>query len=131
VYSGGAWLAFPLDTPAVPEGPFSGDVFAAAWWDDVDAVPVGRGGSPSEAYDDLVRRLDAIRPTRIHQPASELSGTMWHWNCAGPQGMSRRSAAAGVAKAADRSHGRTERRVLAPGSGGFRGSAGGLVVRSR
>jgi len=86
VYSGGAWLAFPLDTSAVPEGPFSGDVLAAAWWDQVGDVPVGRGGSPDQAYDDLVRRLEAIRPTRIHEPASELSGTMWDWELRWPAG---------------------------------------------
>jgi hypothetical protein len=85
-YSGGAWLAFPLDTSAVPDGPFSGDVFAAAWWDEVDDVPVGRGSSPTGAYDDLVRRLEAIRPTRTYESANELSGTMWDWELRWPTG---------------------------------------------
>lgn len=86
VYAGGAWLAFPLDPSAVPEGPFSGDVLAVAWWDDAGDVPVGRGDSPGEAYDDLVRRLEAIRPARVYEPKSRLSGTSWDWDLAWPTG---------------------------------------------
>ena len=76
LYSGGAWLAFPPTTSKVPEGPFSGDVFAETWWGQLGDVPVGRGDSPDQAYDDLVRRLEVIGPTRIRK-SSELSGTWW------------------------------------------------------
>lgn len=86
VYSGGAWLAFPLDTTAVPDGPFSGDVPAATWWADAGDMPIGRGGSPDEAYANLVRRPEAIPPTRIYEPASELNGTTWDWQLRWPAG---------------------------------------------
>jgi hypothetical protein len=86
-YSGGSWLAFPLDPSAVPDGPFGGDVFAAAWWDEHSVLPVGRGGSPDLAYDDLARRLEAIRPTRTHEPVSELSAAMWTWELRWPTGQ--------------------------------------------
>jgi hypothetical protein len=87
VYSGGTWLAFPLDTAEVPDGPFGGDVVAAAWWDDADDMPVGRGGTPNEAYDDLLRRLEAITPARTQEPASELSGSSWDWQLRWPTGQ--------------------------------------------
>ena len=85
-YSGGAWLAFPLEMSAVPDGPFEGDMSAAEWWDEVGDMPVGRGDSPDKAFHDLVRRLEAIRPTRIHESASELSGTWWDWELRWPAG---------------------------------------------
>ena len=86
VYSGGAWLAFPLDTSAVPQGPFGGDPVAHAWWNDAGDVPVGRGATPDQAYHDLLQRLEAIRPTRIRQPASPLSSTTWDWDLRWPAG---------------------------------------------
>lgn len=62
-YLGGKWLAFPLGPSDVPDGPFGGDVFAAARSGELGDVPVGLGDSPDRAYDDLVWRLEAIRPT--------------------------------------------------------------------
>ncbi len=73
MYSGAAWLAFPLDPSKVPDGPFSGDVVAAAGRDQVGGTPVGRGGSPNQAYHDLIRRLAAVQPVPAHEPASEPS----------------------------------------------------------
>jgi len=78
-YSGGAWLAFPLDPNTVPGGPFGGDVFANDWWAELGDVPVGRGESPDRAYDDLSRRLEAMQPAQMIEPRSELSGSMWTW----------------------------------------------------
>jgi len=85
-YSGGAWLAFPLDPYAVPGGPFGGDLVANGWWGDLGDVPVGRGETPDRAYDDLSRRLEALRPARTIQPRGELSGAMWTWELDWPGG---------------------------------------------
>jgi len=85
-YSGGAWLAFPLDPYAVPDGPFGGDLVANGWWGDLGEVPVGRGETPDRAYDDLSRRLEALRPAQTIQPRSELSGAMWTWELHWPGG---------------------------------------------
>lgn len=78
-YSGGSWLAFPLHPSAVPDGPFGGDVVANRWWAELRDMPVGRGDTPDQAYDDLARRLEAIRPTQTFEPRSHISGEMWTW----------------------------------------------------
>lgn len=99
-YSGGAWLAFPLHPSEVPDDPFGGDVFAATWWDELgDRVPVGRGDSPSGAYDDLVgglrqsdRRGHTVRPANL----AARCGT---GHSAGQPDRSLLSAACGAARA--------------------------------
>jgi hypothetical protein len=85
-YSGGAWLALPLDPSEVPDEPFGGDAFAATWWHGLGDVPVGRGDSPTAAYDDLARRLEAIRPTQIYGSADTLGGAMCSWALRWPGG---------------------------------------------
>ena len=85
-YSGGAWLAFPLDPYAVPDGPFGGDLVANGWWADLGDVPIGRGETPDRAYDDLSRRLEAMRPAQTIESRSEFSGTTWIWDVHWPGG---------------------------------------------
>jgi hypothetical protein len=55
-YEGGKWLAFPLDE--IPEGPFWGDPWVPQWFGKNDWW-VGVADSPTEAVEDLVRRLEA------------------------------------------------------------------------
>jgi len=61
-YSGGRWVAFPTSAEGVPDDPFGGDTFAAAWWEDAEGLPIGRGRTPDDALTDLVKRLEAIPP---------------------------------------------------------------------
>jgi|SRR5215469_6221935 len=86
-YSGGAWLAFPLLPAEVPDGPYGGDTFANAWWEDLGDLPVGRGDTPDSAHSDLVQRLEAIRPTKIIQARSVMSGSTWTWELRWPSGQ--------------------------------------------
>ena len=76
-YSGGEWLAFPLDPAEVPEEPWHDDVSAAGYWhasevrgdpgerkvltEDNERHPrfVGRGRTPEDAMRDLEHRLRA------------------------------------------------------------------------
>lgn len=56
-YSGAEWLAWPLDVgydvfPADAQGD---DFAAAVFWDEFDGL-VGKGATPDDAYDDLLRR---------------------------------------------------------------------------
>lgn len=88
-YSGGDWLAFPCEPWDVPERPFSDDVTAVGWWSNADAVPIGLGSTPDDAYADLFRRLEAIDPIRKHPPKSEFSGWMWTWEITWPDGQRR------------------------------------------
>jgi len=86
-YSGGVWLAFPLNPSVVPDGPFGGDVFANAWWAELGDVPVGRGETPDRAYDDLSQRLEAMRPAQTIEPRNEFTGAMWTWELHWPSGQ--------------------------------------------
>jgi len=86
-YSGGAWLAFPLHPSAVPDGPFGGDLLANHWWRELGDVPVGRARTPDQAYEDLSRRLEAIRPMQTMKPRNEFSGSMWTWELHWPAGQ--------------------------------------------
>jgi hypothetical protein len=87
VYSGGQWLAFPLEPYDVPDEPSGDDITAVSWWDQARDIPVGRGDTPDHAHADLVRRLEAIEPARRHPPASELSGETWTWELRWPSGQ--------------------------------------------
>src|SRR5215831_8075336 len=78
VYSGGAWLAFPLDTSTVPDDPFGGDTFAAAWCAEAGDMPVGRGGSPSEAHDD-------------HRAVPDAAAAAFQWSAVSSATASQRS----------------------------------------
>lgn len=63
-YSGGKWLSFPGDFGGDIEADnvfdsdaFGGDVETQEWWhDNLGAQRVGRGVSPAEAYEDMLRR---------------------------------------------------------------------------
>lgn len=85
-YSGGCWLAFPLDPSAVPGDPSGDDLAAVSWWSELGDLPVGRGDTPDQAYADLARRLEAIEPARRYPAASERSGDMWTWELRWPNG---------------------------------------------
>jgi|GEM_PF-3021848 len=51
-YSGGWWLAFPLEHIEVPDEVNGCDRACASFWDQYTG-PVGKGGSPEEAFDNL------------------------------------------------------------------------------
>lgn len=63
-YSGGCWLAWPVDACYVPSGADDGnylecDDFWRTW-----TKPVGKGDTPQAAYDDLARQLKNVEATR-------------------------------------------------------------------
>jgi prevent-host-death family protein len=66
VYSGGRWIAYPLqpdDIPWAVEGDDS--TCSEFWWDrnaDDRLIPVGRGDTPMQAHDDLVRVMRGGEP---------------------------------------------------------------------
>jgi hypothetical protein len=86
IYSGGSWVAFPLFPGQVPEEPGSSDVIADGWWRDHTDLPIGRGDSPDEAYQDLLRRLEAIEPTARYPQTSKGGGSLWSWEIRWPDG---------------------------------------------
>jgi len=56
-YSGGRWLSFP----GVFENPresmaFGSDIESDEFWQSTYSAPVGRGGTPDEAYRDMLSR---------------------------------------------------------------------------
>ena len=55
-YEGGSWLAFPCDHEEVPSEAFDDDCTCAAWWASDSSKLVGRGNTPTAAYDDLLAR---------------------------------------------------------------------------
>lgn len=58
-YSGGAYLAWPLEPSDVPGEPDCGDLTCGSFWDENTMIPVGRGDSPNKAVEDLLRRIKA------------------------------------------------------------------------
>lgn len=54
-YEGGLWVAFPVAYWDVPDAAFGCDLSAAAFWTNADTV--GRGATPDEAVQDMLRRL--------------------------------------------------------------------------
>ena len=85
-YSGGAWLAFPVEPSEVPNGPFGGDIYAASWWGEHDNIPIGRGATPDLAYSDLLHRLEALPPSHERQPANRFGSWIFTWDLAWPSG---------------------------------------------
>lgn len=67
-YSGGRWLAFPLDYYEIPVGVDGDDTECAMFWHSYDE-PVGRGDSPEEALGDLAYRILRI----VEQTADHLT----------------------------------------------------------
>ena len=55
-YSGGEWLAFPLDPWEIPEEVDGEDVECMMFWEGFDGV-VGRGVTPDAAFLDLVIQM--------------------------------------------------------------------------
>lgn len=55
-YSGGKWLAFPLDYWNVPAEVDGGDIECMMFWDTYDGV-VGKGNTPQEAMEDLINKM--------------------------------------------------------------------------
>ncbi len=86
-YSGGPWLAFPLEPSDVPGEASGDDITAVTWWDKAADMPIGRGDTPDHAHADLVRRLEVIDPAHRYPPTSDLSGEMWTWELRWPSGQ--------------------------------------------
>lgn len=62
LYEPGEWLAFPLHPEALPEDWNAGDVACSTFWD--ERRDIGGGSTPTEAYEDLLRRNAARRAAR-------------------------------------------------------------------
>ena len=58
-YSGANWLAFPLYTEEIPDEVGGGDIEEMCFWDNYGG-PVGKGVTPDEAYEDLVKKMKRI-----------------------------------------------------------------------
>lgn len=56
-YSGGEWLAFPLNFWDIPEEIGADDVTCMLFWDDYDGV-VGKGNTPELAMANLVAQME-------------------------------------------------------------------------
>jgi len=54
-YSGGKFVAWPLDADQVPEGPDWGDCGCMDFWEQ-NVQLVGLGSTPEEAVDSLIER---------------------------------------------------------------------------
>lgn len=72
-YEGCAWFALPFDPPAcarlIDEYAQGSDVECMRFWgmvDDLD-LPVGRGDTPTDAYEDLLRKF----PVQVREPPNE------------------------------------------------------------
>jgi len=63
-YSGGKWTAHTGDVPWQVD---SGDIECGEFWSDVESRqhlwPIGIGGSPEEAYNDLVAKAEKAADT--------------------------------------------------------------------
>lgn len=55
-YSGGEWLAFPLDYWDVPGEVDGGDPECMMFWEHYDGI-VGRGATYQEAMEDLIKQM--------------------------------------------------------------------------
>jgi hypothetical protein len=56
-YEGGRWVCFRAFHDELPSAPFEDDITAQAWWSDGEEETwVGRGDSPQEAFEDMMRR---------------------------------------------------------------------------
>jgi len=55
-YSGGKWLAWPVDACYVPSGANDSDLDCDYFWRNWEK-PVGKGETPQDAYADLERQL--------------------------------------------------------------------------
>jgi hypothetical protein len=60
VYEDGEWLAFPLHFAKVPTVVYGGDPYCAKFFAETD-LPIGRGDTPQDAYENL---LDQVNPHR-------------------------------------------------------------------
>jgi hypothetical protein len=83
IYSGGAWLAFPLFHSELPDEPFSNDIDAASFWEEHNNSPIGRGATPDAAYSALLRRIEALPPSQV---AAGKFGNTHFWELAWPSG---------------------------------------------
>jgi len=57
IYEGGRWLAFPVVYDVIPDDVYGNDVRCMGWFSAHANVPIGRGTTPNEAHDELLRRL--------------------------------------------------------------------------
>jgi hypothetical protein len=68
VYEGAPWLAFPCDPDAIPDGWDGGDPECAGFFAEYSGAPIGRGGSPDWAHQNLIERLRRTAPTPTGGP---------------------------------------------------------------
>lgn len=59
-YSRGKWTAWPLDRDEVPDEIDADDSIADDFWSS-QPHPVGIGQNPSEAYDDLLKKMNDLK----------------------------------------------------------------------
>lgn len=77
VYEGGTWAAFPPGAhfDSIFDDfrllAFGDDGDCSAWWTSSAADAVGRGSTPGEAVDDMMRRLQLLTHTGGRHPAFE------------------------------------------------------------
>ncbi len=89
----GPWTAFPCESRDVPREPSEDDGTARAWWERIKVpivrkgpLPIGGGSTPDEACLDLIERLVAIEPDRVHGPNPGDGKYMWTWLIRWPDG---------------------------------------------
>lgn len=68
-YSGGKYLAWALDHWNVPFDASDGDRDCMLFWAE-NTIPVGRGDTPNEAMEDLIRRLETGEDDRPRTAAT-------------------------------------------------------------
>jgi len=89
----GLWTAFPCDPWDIPREPFEDDITAREWWERIKVpivrkgpLPIGGGSTPDEACLDLIERLVAVEPDRVHGPNPDDGKYMWTWLIRWPDG---------------------------------------------
>lgn len=58
-FSGGEWLAFPMDYYQVPEDIDGGDIECMMFWESYTGC-VGKGNTVEEAFSDLVVKMSSL-----------------------------------------------------------------------
>jgi hypothetical protein len=70
-------------------GPFADDVTTGRWWSEAGDFPVGLGDGASDAYGNLLFRLELIAPDETFAWSLPLSDSMWTPHLRWPDGQTR------------------------------------------